>query len=123
MIEYENVQLKTRPSISVSVPKGYEEKAKQLIDTAINNPENLATPTTINEHPYLRNIGILSRVKALMEENNPVRANELQDIILLRIGIYANEQLMRFSDSEEKGKVLKVDSDLIRMVEDLENHR
>jgi len=123
MAEYVNVQLKTLPSVSVRILKGYEEKAEQLIAMAINKSENLPNLTNTIKLPYLKNPGILSKTAGLAVENNPVEAGKLQDAILLRMGIYANTPLMRSSDPEERKKALEVDSELIRIVEAIEDNQ
>jgi len=123
MVEYVNVQLKTLPSVSVRILKGYEEKAEQLIAMAISKSENLPNLTNTIKFPYLKNPGILSKTAGLAVENNPVEAGKLQDAILLRMGIYANTPLMRSSDPEERKKALEVDSELIRIVEAIEDNQ
>ena len=103
--------LKSNPEVLVLVPADYASKAEGLVKLAVEDPRGLVS--AVSEHPYLGNIGILSRVTELAKTPQSLR---LQDEVYLRVCIYGNEQKIR---GPERSEALELDYVLIQAVQDL----
>lgn len=111
--------LKSQPKITINVPKDYHECADALIDLLTQTPVRVGVD--IRDHPYLGNIGILSKARELLKTpyEHPRHAL-LQDALYLRVCINCNEKRIRGPD---RGEAIQLDSVLIDLVQSVESSR
>ena len=97
-------RLKSDPKKSVEVPENYAVKAEKLIKIAKVSPSTLSD--SISDHPYLTNIGVLSRTVqlAVLNRNEPESVNlpKLEDEVYLRVCIYGIERQMELKSNFEE---------------------
>lgn len=123
MADYIKSKLSTNPNAEVTVPKEYDIKAKQLIDTIMSlgfDEFREKLPEIVDEHEYLCVPGIMSAASKLLENKDTPHTQVCTDELYLRIVQKGNEKYVSSpSDENELQEAWKVDQELIGEIKKL----
>lgn len=103
--------LKSKPGVSVEVPADYAKKAERLVSLAVESPQKIWGE--LNDHPYIRNPGILSGTTEL--SGNP-ESSRLQDALYLRVCMWGSEKEFQGSEKERS-----IQNGLVRIIRNVES--